>query len=60
MVEDRIGKEKSKKPYAFKTMLKKGIHVGIGTDCPVEALDVMPSIYCAVTTKDLKGYSENG
>ena len=60
IVEDRIGKEKAKKTYAFNTMLKKGVHIGIGTDCPVEALDVMPSIYCAVTRKDLKGYPEGG
>lgn len=49
-----------KNSYVFKTMLKKGIHIGLGTDCPVEALDVMPSIYCAVTRKDLKGYPEKG
>jgi predicted amidohydrolase YtcJ len=60
IVEDRIGKERMKNSYAFKTMLKKGLHIGIGTDCPVEALDVMPSIYCAVTRKDLKGYPEGG
>lgn len=60
MVEDRIGKERAKKTYAFKTMLSKGVHVALGTDCPVEALDVMPCIYCAVTRRDLKGYPENG
>lgn len=60
MVEDRVGREKAKKTYAFKTMLKKGVHVGIGTDCPVEALDTMPSIYCAVTRKDLNGYPSKG
>lgn len=60
MVEDRIGKERANKTYAFKTMIDSGVHVGIGTDCPVEALDVMPSIYCAVNRKDLNGYPEGG
>lgn len=60
MVEDRIGKERTAKTYAFKTMLDSGVHIGIGTDCPVEALDVMPSIYCAVNRKDLNGYPEGG
>lgn len=60
MVEDRIGKERAKKTYAFKTMLNEGVHIGLGTDCPVELLDAMPNIYCAVTRKDLKGYPEDG
>lgn len=60
MVEDRIGKERAKKTYAFKTLLDSGVHIGLGTDCPVEALDVMPNIYCAVNRKDLKGYPEGG
>ncbi|MBV7274617.1 amidohydrolase [Clostridium sp. PL3] len=60
MVEDRIGRERMKSSYAFKTMIQKGIHIALGTDCPVEALDVMPSIYCAVTRKDLNGYPEKG
>jgi predicted amidohydrolase YtcJ len=60
MVEQRVGREKAKKTYAFKTMVNKGVHVALGTDCPVEALDTMPNIYCAVTRKDLKGYPEEG
>jgi predicted amidohydrolase YtcJ len=60
MVEERIGRERAKKTYAFKTMLEKGVHIALGTDCPVEPLDVMPNIYCAVTRQDLKGYPEEG
>lgn len=60
IVEDRLGKDRAKNTYAFKTMLDKNIHIALGTDCPVEPLDVMPSIYCAVTRKDLKGYPEKG
>jgi predicted amidohydrolase YtcJ len=60
IVEQRIGREKAKKTYAFKTMLNKEIHIAMGTDCPVEPLDVMPCIYCAVTRRDLKGYPEGG
>lgn len=60
IVEDRVGKHKAEKTYAFKTMLKKGIHIGLGTDCPVEDLDTMNSIYCAVTRMDLEGYPKGG
>ncbi|WP_352419296.1 amidohydrolase [Proteiniborus sp.] len=60
IVEERLGKEKAKETYAFKSMLDKNINIALGTDCPVEPLDVMPSIYCAVTRKDLKGYPEKG
>lgn len=60
MVEDRIGEKRMEKTYAFKTLLDEGVHIGFGTDCPVEALDTMPSIYCAVTRKDLNGYPDGG
>lgn len=60
IVEDRIGREKAAKTYAFKTMINSGVHIGLGTDCPVEALDTMPNIYCAVTRKDLNGYPQGG
>lgn len=39
----------------FNTLQKKGVHVSSGTDCPVEAPNVMNCIQCAVTRTDLKG-----
>ena len=55
IVEDRVGLELAKTSYAWKTMIQKGIHVSIGTDCPVEAFDTMPNIYAAVARKKITG-----
>ena len=53
MVEDRVGKEKAEKTYAFKTLYQNG-HASGGSDCPVELPNVMKGIQCAVTRKTLK------
>ncbi len=60
IVEDRVGERLAKTSYAFKSMINKGIHLSIGTDCPVEPLDTMPNIYCAVNRSDLNGYPQEG
>lgn len=60
MAEKRIGRERLSTSYSFKGMLNRGVHVALGSDCPVEPFDVMPGIYCAVTRKDLNGYPEGG
>jgi len=60
MAERRLGKERVKNSYNWKSMFDKGIHVACGSDCPVELPDVLPGIYAAVTRKDLNGYPENG
>ncbi|MDF2699667.1 MAG: hypothetical protein K0Q49_1223 [Haloplasmataceae bacterium] len=60
IVEDRVGKDLASTSYAFKTMLNKGIQTAYSTDCPVEPLDTMPNIYCAVTRQDLSTYPQGG
>lgn len=60
IVEDRIGKERTKYTYNWKRMMDMGIHLAGGSDCPVEKFDVLPNLYSAVTRKDLSGYPENG
>lgn len=55
IVEERVGKETASSSYAFHTMKEKGIHVSNGSDCPVEAPDVLAGIQCAVTRKTLDG-----
>ena len=32
-----------------------GVHVSLGTDCPVEKFDTMPNLYCAVARKNVAG-----
>lgn len=60
IVEDRIGRDRAGTTYNWKGLLQRGVHIACGSDCPVEAFDVLPGIYAAVTRKDLKGYPEGG
>lgn len=56
IVEQRAGKELAQSSYSWKTLKNMGATVSNGSDCPVEAPDVMGGIQCAVTRKDLKGF----
>lgn len=60
IVEDRVGKDLASTSYAFKTMEDLGIHTSYGTDCPVEDMDTMNNIYCAVTRKRLDHPEKQG
>ena len=41
--------------YSWKTLLRSGVSVSNGSDCPVEPPDVMKGIECAVTRCSLDG-----
>ena len=41
--------------YSWKTLLKKGVCVSNGSDCPVELPNVLAGIECAVTRRSLDG-----
>jgi predicted amidohydrolase YtcJ len=60
LVESRIGKERAKASYAWKSMLNEGIPMAAGTDAPVEDLNPMYGIYAAVTRKDRQGQPPGG
>lgn len=60
IVEDRVGKELAATSYAFKTLVDLGVHTSFGTDSPVEDMDPIANIYCAVTRKNLRGEPEGG
>lgn len=60
IVEDRVGVDRAKSTYNWKTLIDKGVHVAFGSDCPVEPCNVMYGIYSAVTRMDLNGYPEGG
>ncbi|MEG0283172.1 MAG: amidohydrolase [Erysipelotrichales bacterium] len=55
MVEDRVGVEKARTSYAFKTLIEEGVSLSLGTDSPVESTSPFHNIYCAVARKDLSG-----
>lgn len=48
-VGNRVGKERIRWVYPFKTMIKRGIKLGFSTDSPVEVLNPWETVYAAVT-----------
>ena len=55
IVEKRVGPELAASSYSWKTLMKNGVSVSNGSDCPVEPPDVMRGIECAVTRTSLDG-----
>ena len=55
IVHQRAGQELAASSYSWKTLLELGSTVSNGSDCPVEAPDVLAGIQCAVTRSDLHG-----
>lgn len=58
--ERRIGPERIKTTYAFRTLLDKGVKLAFGTDWSVAPLDPMKGLYAAVTRATLDGKNPNG
>ena len=58
--EDRVGSERIKGAYAYKTLLENAGIVVLGTDFPVEKVNPMYTFYAAVARKDLEQYPEDG
>jgi predicted amidohydrolase YtcJ len=46
---DRLGPERSRGAYAWRTMAQNGVHLAFGTDHPVEPLNPLRGIYACVT-----------
>jgi predicted amidohydrolase YtcJ len=46
---DRLGPERSRGAYAWRTMQQNAVHLAFGTDHPVEPLNPMRGIYACVT-----------
>ncbi len=58
--EERVGAERVKGAYAYKTLLEKSGRVALGTDFPVEKVSPFLTFYAAVARKDLKNFPQNG
>lgn len=58
--EKRIGSERAKYSYAWKSLTDAGANMAFGTDYPVEPLNPMEGLYAAVTRKDRLGEAGNG
>jgi predicted amidohydrolase YtcJ len=58
--EKRIGKERLKEIYSFKSFLDKGVKLCFGSDWPVAPLNAIMGIYAAVTRSTLDDKNPNG
>jgi predicted amidohydrolase YtcJ len=58
--EKRIGAERAKTTYAFRSFLDHRVRIAFGTDWPVAPLDPMQTIYAAVTRATLDGKRPGG
>ena len=58
--EKRIGKERAKTTYAFRSLLDAGAVLAFGSDWTVAPLDPLLGIYAAVTRRTLDGKNSKG
>ncbi|HEY8188329.1 MAG TPA: amidohydrolase [Pyrinomonadaceae bacterium] len=58
--EKRIGKERAKTTYAFRSLLDSGATLAFGTDWTVAPLNPISTIYAAVTRRTLDDKNPNG
>ena len=58
--EKRIGPERIKTTYAFRSLLDAGARLAFGSDAPVAPLDPIQGIYGAVTRATLDGKNPGG
>lgn len=56
----RVGQERSKNAYIWRTLLDNGAKIAFGSDWPVEPLDPMRGLYSAVTRKNIEGDFPDG
>ena len=58
--EMRIGPERVKGAYAWRTFLDAGVCLPLGSDAPVEDWNPLPGIYAAITRQDAAGEPAGG
>jgi predicted amidohydrolase YtcJ len=58
--EARVGPERIKGAYAWRTVLNAGGRLAFGSDFPVEEVNPWHGIYAAVSRKDQKGWPAGG
>ena len=58
--EDRVGPERIKGAYAWRTVLNSGARLALGSDFPVEDVNPFFGIDAAVTRQDQKGWPAGG
>lgn len=56
---DRLGTERARWLYPFRTMLSKGVLLGFSSDAPVEPINPLEGVHAAVTRGALLAYSKD-
>jgi predicted amidohydrolase YtcJ len=60
MAEDRVGRERLRGAYAWRTFLKQGTRIAGGSDFPVESANPFFGLHSAVTRQDHDGRPPGG
>ncbi len=58
--DKRLGTERSRDSYVFRSLLDAGAHLAFGTDWPIAPLDPMLGVAAAVTRRTLDGKNPGG
>jgi len=58
--QDRLGPERVRNLYAFRSMLDSGVRITLGSDFPVEDMNPLAGFYAAVTRLSPDGRSPHG
>lgn len=58
--KQRLGDDRIKRAYAYKTLLKKAGRIVLGTDFPIENISALETFYAAITRMDKEGQPEGG
>jgi predicted amidohydrolase YtcJ len=57
---ERLGKDRVKSAYAYKSLLQQNGWIPNGTDFPIEQINPLLTFYAAVFRVDLRGYPDGG
>ena len=60
MAEQRVGPERIKGAYAWRSFLKQGSRIACGSDFPIESPNPLQGIHAAVTRQDMQGMPNGG
>ncbi len=60
IADQRIGRDRSSRSYAYRTFLDHGVRLAISTDWPTAPLDPMQTLYAATTRATLDGRHPDG
>lgn len=60
VAKDRVGSDRLKYSYCWKTFIDMAIPCAASSDAPIEDFNPLYGIHCAVARKDLKGQPEGG